>query len=190
MVSFNSDGEYMAGQLASYGYNITSNKDEAHIWVLNGCTVKNPSQDVFVNALKEGKSKGKHVVLAGCVSQGQPNHKEFQGFSIVGVQQIDRIVEVVEETLKGAPETTVFLSPLTLFFGDFLVDCWYIDLAWCMCLYVCVLGLTCVFFSLSVFPQDMLFASWARRRTEVRASTSQRSERTRTSRSSPSTQGK
>lgn len=44
---------------------------------------------------------GKHLVLAGCVPQGAPKSNFVQGLSIVGVQQIDRIVEVVEETLKG-----------------------------------------------------------------------------------------
>ena len=39
----NSDGEYLAGQLASYGYNIGSMED-ADVCVLNSCTVKNPSE--------------------------------------------------------------------------------------------------------------------------------------------------
>lgn len=47
------------------------------------------------------KKIGKHLVLAGCVPQGAPKSNFVQGLSIVGVQQIDRIVEVVEETLKG-----------------------------------------------------------------------------------------
>lgn len=44
---------------------------------------------------------GKHVVVAGCVPQGAPKSEYLKGLSIVGVQQIDRVVEVVEETLKG-----------------------------------------------------------------------------------------
>lgn len=35
------------------------------------------------------------------VPQGQPKAGFLQGLSIIGVQQIDRVVEVVEETLKG-----------------------------------------------------------------------------------------
>jgi len=31
----NSDSEYMAGQLAQYGYNLTSNKNAAELWLLN-----------------------------------------------------------------------------------------------------------------------------------------------------------
>lgn len=39
--------------------------------------------------------------MAGCVPQGAPKASYIQGLSVIGVQQIDRIVEVVEETLKG-----------------------------------------------------------------------------------------
>lgn len=97
----NSDSEYMAGQLATYGYNLTSEKASADLWLLNSCTVKNPSEDTFRNEINAGLSSGKHVVVAGCVPQGAPKSEYLKGLSIVGVQQIDRVVEVVEETLKG-----------------------------------------------------------------------------------------
>lgn len=91
----------MAGQLASYGYNLTNNKDAADLWLLNSCTVKNPSEDTFRNEIQAGMKQGKHVVVAGCVPQGAPKNDYLDGLSVVGVQQIDRVVEVVEETLKG-----------------------------------------------------------------------------------------
>ncbi|GFU18686.1 threonylcarbamoyladenosine tRNA methylthiotransferase [Nephila pilipes] len=96
-----SDSEYMAGLLNEYGYNITDDSSLAHIWLLNSCTVKNPAEDHFRNAIEEGQKKGKYVVVAGCVSQAAPKTPYLQGLSIIGVQQIDRVVEVVEETLKG-----------------------------------------------------------------------------------------
>lgn len=97
----NSDSEYMAGQLAVYGYQLTDNKDNADLWLLNSCTVKNPSEDTFRNEIEHGMNNGKHVVVAGCVPQGAPKADYLKGLSVIGVQQIDRVVEVVEETLKG-----------------------------------------------------------------------------------------
>lgn len=47
------------------------------------------------------KSAKKPLVVAGCVPQGSKDLKELEGVSVIGVQQIDRVVEVVEETLKG-----------------------------------------------------------------------------------------
>lgn len=91
----------MAGLLATYGYRITDDKDSADLWVLNSCAVKNPSEASFDNEIRKAETGGKKIVVAGCVPQGKPNGKMVKGLSIVGVQQIDRVVEVVEETLKG-----------------------------------------------------------------------------------------
>ncbi|XP_030760775.1 threonylcarbamoyladenosine tRNA methylthiotransferase [Sitophilus oryzae] len=104
-----SDSEYMAGQLSAYGYKLTDNKTDADLWLLNSCTVKNPAEDHFRNEIESAKKLGKHVVLAGCVPQGAPKSSFVQGYSIIGVQQIDRVVEVVEETLKG--NTVKLLGP-------------------------------------------------------------------------------
>lgn len=97
----NSDGEYMAGQLAAYGYQITENASDADLWLLNSCTVKNPAEDHFRNSIKKAQEENKKVVLAGCVPQAQPRQDYLKGLSVIGVQQIDRVVEVVEETIKG-----------------------------------------------------------------------------------------
>ena len=96
-----SDGEYMAGQLAEQGYTLTETKDAADVWILNSCTVKNPAEDHFRNEVDKGLDAGKKVVVSGCVPQGRPDADYIRGLSVIGVQQIDRVVEVVEETLKG-----------------------------------------------------------------------------------------
>ncbi|CAK8575296.1 unnamed protein product [Lathyrus sativus] len=96
-----SDSEYMAGQLSAFGYSLSDNPDEADLWLINTCTVKSPSQSAMDTIITKGKSSNKPLVVAGCVPQGSRDAKELEGISIVGVQQIDRVVEVVEETLKG-----------------------------------------------------------------------------------------
>lgn len=53
------------------------------------------------NEIETGHKAGKSVVVAGCVPQGAPKATFLKGLSVIGVQQIDRVVEVVEETLKG-----------------------------------------------------------------------------------------
>uniref|UniRef100_A0AAQ4RVV3 tRNA-t(6)A37 methylthiotransferase n=1 Tax=Gasterosteus aculeatus aculeatus TaxID=481459 RepID=A0AAQ4RVV3_GASAC len=97
----NSDGEYMAGQLAASGYMMTDDPSDADLWVLNSCTVKNPAEDHFRNSIKKAQDQQKKVVLAGCVPQAQPRMDYLKGLSIIGVQQIDRVVEVVDEAVKG-----------------------------------------------------------------------------------------
>ncbi|XP_069549323.1 threonylcarbamoyladenosine tRNA methylthiotransferase isoform X2 [Brachyistius frenatus] len=97
----NSDGEYMAGQLAASGYRMTDDPTEADLWLLNSCTVKNPAEDHFRNSIKKAQEQDKKVVVAGCVPQAQPRMEYLKGLSIIGVQQIDRVVEVVDEAVKG-----------------------------------------------------------------------------------------
>ena len=79
--------------------------------VLNSCTVKDPSETAFHNLVDEATRKGIKLVVAGCVPQGNDcTHPSFladsdapwlRSLSILGVKQVHRILEVVEETLKG-----------------------------------------------------------------------------------------
>jgi threonylcarbamoyladenosine tRNA methylthiotransferase CDKAL1 len=96
----------MAGLLAEQGYSVLLDGDEtdrsaADVWVVNSCSVKNPSELAFVKEIARAKETGKKVVLAGCVAQHSPRDPRWDGLSVVGVQQIERVVEVVEETIKG-----------------------------------------------------------------------------------------
>lgn len=56
-----SDSEYMAGQLAAFGYRLTQDKNEADLWLLNSCTVKNPAEDHFRNEIESGQKQGKNT---------------------------------------------------------------------------------------------------------------------------------
>ena len=96
-----SDSEYMEGILSNYGYRIESDPDQADLWLVNSCTVKDPSQAAFMNIVTKAKEINHPVVVAGCVSQADQNIKGLEGVSVVGVTQIDRVVEVVEQTLEG-----------------------------------------------------------------------------------------
>lgn len=62
-----SDAEYMAGQLATQGYNLTDDKLKADLWLLNSCTVKSPAEAQFRNEIEKGRKWGKHIVVAGYV---------------------------------------------------------------------------------------------------------------------------
>ena len=64
---------------------IAEDENDADLWLLNSCTVKNPSQDSFHNAIHRGRALEKYVVVAGCVPQGQPRNEFIKGLSVVGV---------------------------------------------------------------------------------------------------------
>ena len=96
-----SDSEFMMGQLVDYGYMLTDQPEESDIIVLNSCTVKNPTQAALMRLVSDSKTLMKPVVVTGCVPQGDKKIDTLQTVSMLGVTQIDRVVEVVEETLKG-----------------------------------------------------------------------------------------
>uniref|UniRef100_A0A914R0I7 tRNA-t(6)A37 methylthiotransferase n=2 Tax=Panagrolaimus davidi TaxID=227884 RepID=A0A914R0I7_9BILA len=96
-----SDSEYMGGLLTAAGFKVSNDKEGSDIWLLNSCTVKTPSETQLENMVIEAQKKGKKVVVAGCVSQAAPSEPYLKGVSIVGVKQIDQIVNVVEETILG-----------------------------------------------------------------------------------------
>lgn len=96
-----SDSEYMEGMLTSYGYKLVQDQFEADLWLLNSCTVKDPSQAAFMHLVNKAKEKGIPVVVAGCVPQADRKIPGLEDVSIVGISQIDRVVEIVEETLRG-----------------------------------------------------------------------------------------
>lgn len=97
----------MAGVLASEGYGVTTEAADAarsDAWVVNSCTVKDPSQAAFVRAVSEGTRAGKAVVVAGCVPQAQRSllaMPALAGASVVGVKQIGRVGEAVAAGLRG-----------------------------------------------------------------------------------------
>ena len=98
-----SDAEFMAGQLSEYGYRLLGDeaRDLADLWLINSCTVKGPSQQAVGNLIKKARDQDIAVVVSGCVPQGQKDARELEGVSLLGVTQIDRVVEICEETLRG-----------------------------------------------------------------------------------------
>lgn len=96
-----SDGEYMAGLLEEFGYELVADPEAAEVWLLNSCTVKDPSQAAFLHVVKKGQAAGKAVVVSGCVPQADRSLVGLEEVSMIGISQIDRVVEVVEQALGG-----------------------------------------------------------------------------------------
>ena len=117
-----SDGEYMAGLLDAAGYAVShsdSCASSADVWVVNSCTVKDPSQGSFETLVQRGQGQGKTVIVSGCVPQGERARGKtwesggaMENVSVVGVQQLSRVVEVVESALRG--ETMRLMGRKTL----------------------------------------------------------------------------
>lgn len=119
------DSEVMAHYLHLADYKVTGLEQEVHemnksyqekeeelinsadLIIFNTCTVKNPSDDKFFAQLNK---QNKPCIITGCIPQSV-SHKLKTGevdqdywlnkYSALGVEQLDAIVEVVNETLQG-----------------------------------------------------------------------------------------
>jgi threonylcarbamoyladenosine tRNA methylthiotransferase CDKAL1 len=93
-----SDSEVMAGLLKTANFEIVNNSDPATLVIINSCAVKTPTEKKVLKYIQEIKSKGKEVIVAGCISQATP--EILEDVSMIGPTQINHIVEVVEETIN------------------------------------------------------------------------------------------
>ena len=62
----------------------------ADLWLINSCTVKDPSQAAFMHLVNKAKEGGVPVVVAGCVSQADRGLAGLEDVSMVGVSQIGK----------------------------------------------------------------------------------------------------
>ena len=53
-------------------------RDDADVWLVNSCTVKSPSQSQMATVLAEGRRRGKGIVVAGCVPQGDDKSPDLE----------------------------------------------------------------------------------------------------------------
>ncbi|MCA9478044.1 MAG: tRNA (N(6)-L-threonylcarbamoyladenosine(37)-C(2))-methylthiotransferase, partial [Nanoarchaeota archaeon] len=107
------DSEVMAHYLSLADYKVIGLEheadlmDEADLIIFNTCTVKNPSDDKFFSQLNK---QDKPLVITGCIPQSvsanlrnsdQGSDFWLNNYSALGVEQLDAIVEVVDQTLQG-----------------------------------------------------------------------------------------
>lgn len=59
-------------------------QDAADLWLINTCTVKNPSQAAMSTLVARGKALDKRLVVCGCVPQGDKKVPELQELSMLG----------------------------------------------------------------------------------------------------------
>jgi threonylcarbamoyladenosine tRNA methylthiotransferase CDKAL1 len=93
---------YQQGLILDSGMELTDDAETADVFVINSCTVKNPSQDAFLNLVNKYHKKGA-VIAAGCVPQGDPHISMPSDVSVVGVEQIHKVVDVIHSALQGKP---------------------------------------------------------------------------------------
>ena len=80
-----------------------SDLDKADLIIVNTCGVKKPTEDKILYRLKELKSLGKPILVAGCLTRINPRGLEEVGFNVaIDVNSINKVNEAAMYALKGA----------------------------------------------------------------------------------------
>ncbi|MHC4738310.1 MAG: 30S ribosomal protein S12 methylthiotransferase RimO [Planctomycetota bacterium] len=113
------DSEKMLGEIASAGFMIIAEPDNADVVVVNTCGFIAPAKAEALEAIKQAvncKNKGsvKKVIVAGCLVQrlGAELFNESDGIdAIVGLSQRDWIAQIIEETMHSGKKRVFLEGP-------------------------------------------------------------------------------
>ncbi len=103
------DTEMMLGMLAAEGYSFTDDETEAEAVVVNTCCFINDAKEESINTLlemSELKKSGqvKALIAAGCLAQRYHDEIKIEipeVDAIIGTTAIDKIVDALNEIIKG-----------------------------------------------------------------------------------------
>lgn len=101
------DSELMLGLLASKGYEITLDENDADVVIINTCSFIHDAEKESVQSILETVNRGKKVIVTGCLPQ---KHKEElkkaipEVCAMVGTTDFKEIVSVVEQVLDDQNE--------------------------------------------------------------------------------------
>lgn len=98
-----SDSDIMSNMLSDEGMSFVDKYDNADVVVLNTCTVKRITEQKILYLIDKLNSKGKKVVVTGCMAGANSNKikKHMNSASIIAPHNIHMINEVVSNTYLG-----------------------------------------------------------------------------------------
>jgi len=97
------DSEIVEGLLSEAGHSIVNMPEGADASVVLTCVVKTPTERRVVKRLKELSAEGRPLIVAGCMPQVEGFLVEdvAPSASMLGPNDLQRVAEVLEATLRG-----------------------------------------------------------------------------------------
>ena len=118
------DMELMLGLLVKNGYNYSLNPDDKNIKtvIINTCSFISDAEKESISAILEMISKGKRVILTGCLPQKHPEElpkllPEITNF--IGTCEYDKIIEAIE---NGVVEGKEYLDSMKKYRSTYGVE--------------------------------------------------------------------
>ncbi len=108
--SFNKhDSEIMIGYLKDK-YEYVEDYKKADLVIINTCSVKNSAETKAFKIIRELEKLNKKIIVGGCIPQAEISYlnNKLKNYSVIGVNEIDKVNFVVEETLKDKVIHNIF----------------------------------------------------------------------------------
>jgi threonylcarbamoyladenosine tRNA methylthiotransferase CDKAL1 len=99
------DTEIITGLIGRAGYEVIEDENKADVSVLVTCSVKTVTEQRMLSRIRELSQGGKRkVVVAGCLAKAEPQKVLAldHSLSLVGPNNLDKVVPAIESTLKGS----------------------------------------------------------------------------------------
>ncbi len=97
------DAEIAKGVLTEKGYRMVNSPSASDLNMLVTCIVKTPTEQKITKQIQRLSSTGAPLIVAGCMPKAMRDHVEAAAprASMVGPDDLGRVVEAVAKTLKG-----------------------------------------------------------------------------------------
>jgi threonylcarbamoyladenosine tRNA methylthiotransferase CDKAL1 len=108
------DTEIISGLVAGSGFEIVKDENKADLSILVTCSVKSVTEQRMLARIRELRSNGQKVLVAGCLPAAEPN-KIFEidkSLSLIGPGNLDKIVQGISATFEGRQFVSIENSKL------------------------------------------------------------------------------
>lgn len=97
------DSEIVSGILEEAGYSVVEEPGSSDAAIVLTCTVKTPTQHKVLKHLESISQTGIPLVVAGCMPKAQQSllERRLPEASLMGPDDLDKTLEVLEDTIKG-----------------------------------------------------------------------------------------
>ncbi|MEM0480687.1 MAG: tRNA (N(6)-L-threonylcarbamoyladenosine(37)-C(2))-methylthiotransferase [Candidatus Aenigmatarchaeota archaeon] len=97
------DGEIMIALLSSNNFQRVENPNEADLLIINTCVVKQATASRMISRIRFLSNFNKPLIVAGCMAKSEKEKIEKLNLkaSILGPNDVDKVVEVAKDALKG-----------------------------------------------------------------------------------------
>lgn len=108
------DTEILTGLIQQSNYEIVNSAKDADLSVLVTCSVKTVTEQRMLSRIRELRSKGRKLVVAGCLPKAEPEKvlRIDSNLSLLGPSNLDKIIPAIDSTLAGRQFTSIESSNL------------------------------------------------------------------------------